>query len=95
MEIIGYFVIFISCTLLKRVNLIENQTIVDFIASTSGGAIEEMMESVVQWIFPNGSFFFTRNMKAKQRLIEKLRDYFIYSSFNKGKKYPIFLPTLT
>lgn len=77
MEIIGYFVIFISCTLLKRVNLIENQTIVDFIASTSGGAIEEMMESVVQWIFPNGSFFFTRNMKAKQRLIEKLRDYFI------------------
>ncbi len=77
MEIIGYIVIFLSCTLLKRVNLIENQTIVDFIASTSGGAIEEMMESVVQWIFPNGSFFFTRNMKARKRLSEKLRDYFI------------------
>jgi ribosomal protein S27E len=36
-----------------------------------------MMESVVQWIFPNGSFFFTRNMKARKRLSEKLRDYFI------------------
>lgn len=77
MEIIGYIVIFISCTLLKKVNLIDNKTVVDFISSTSGGAIEEMMESVVQWIFPNGSFFFTRNMKAKQRLSEKLRDYFI------------------
>lgn len=77
MEVIGYFVIYVSCLLLKKVNLVNNQTITEFISSTAGGAVEEMMESVVQWIFPNGSFFFTKRMKESKKITEEVWDYIL------------------
>ena len=78
MEFIGYIVVYVSCTLLKKVNLIGGKTTIsEFVSSTAGGAVEEMMESIVQWIFPDGSFFFSRNMKAKRRLAEKLQEYIV------------------
>ena len=74
MEIIGYFIVYGICTLLTKANLVGGEAIGNFIAGAAGGAVEEIMESVVQMIFPNGSFFFTRTLKARQRYFEKIID---------------------
>ncbi len=75
MEIVEYLLIFISCTWLKKAKAVAGNIVGELIESVAGGAGEEFMESVVQRVFPDGTFFFTNKFKARKKLFRELIDY--------------------
>ena len=73
MDAVAYFLVYVSCTLLKKVKFVEGEkTIFEFITSVAGGAAEELLECFIQKLFPNGSWLVTKKMKKKRRFFEEL-----------------------
>lgn len=98
MEIIGYFLVYLSCLALKQIKWKEGNLIADWFAGvigdTMGGAVEEMMESIVQYIFPNGSFFFCKNLKKKKKLFEEFSEYIRNLTTDELRELTVFLNSL-